>query len=91
MPPGVSVRRSPYAAAALVLVIANVILCPILCIPAIVVARLARRDARQNRIGGERMAVVAEVIAWIEVVLLVFFGILGVGLALICGGNACQR
>ncbi|HEV3234102.1 MAG TPA: DUF4190 domain-containing protein [Candidatus Dormibacteraeota bacterium] len=83
-------RRTPAATAALVLVILNVIFCPVLCIPAIVLARLARTDARKNNLSGEGLATVAEVIAWIEVVFLVFIGIVLAGSLVICGPNGCK-
>ncbi|MFY9615623.1 MAG: DUF4190 domain-containing protein [Candidatus Dormiibacterota bacterium] len=83
-------RRTPAATAAMVLVVLDVIFCPLLCIPAVVLARLARADARKNSLRGESLATVAEVLAWIEVVLLVFGGILVVGSLVICGPNGCK-
>jgi hypothetical protein len=65
------VRRTPAATAAIVLVILDFMVCPVLCIPAVILARLGRADARRNNLRGEGLAMVAEVLAWIEVVLLV--------------------
>jgi Mn2+/Fe2+ NRAMP family transporter len=88
--PGAPVRRTPAASAALVLVILDFVICPVLCIPALFLAHAARADARKNNLRGESLAMVAEVIAWIELALLVVLGILFLGSVVVCGPNGCR-